>query len=207
MHGQAPRIMCLGGDRELFALGVELAGCEPVVHEGSQNASVISSSARVGRDPATWGVQDVHAIHAYGESHVEAVITAASFISSVKANGVNIPTQIDQDGAAVALNFDIHDKQVNPSFSSCKWRQAADELPHLRPEARCTEHSVQGAHKESLNRSILHGQLLSGQMVAAYMHRAHGMPLWTYNQTVVEPSHAEQLREWASNGPGDVPFS
>ncbi|NCG05836.1 MAG: hypothetical protein GWP37_02580, partial [Gammaproteobacteria bacterium] len=200
MHGQSPRILCLGGDRELFALGVELAGCEPVVHEHSQSANVISSSARVSRDYAAWGVQNVHAIHAYGEDNIEAVITAASFISSIKAGGINIPTQIDQDGVAAALNFDIHDRRVNPPFSASAWKQTADGLPHLRPDAKCTEHSVQGAHADSRKRSIMHGQLLSGQMIATYMHRVHGMPLWTHNQTVQNPSHAEQLREWSSYG-------
>ena len=100
-----------------------------------------------------------------------------------------------------ATNFDVHRPSLVAS-GPIEWQAAAATMAHTKRHTQCTEHSVQEAYHLRTDASIAHGQLLSAQMIAAYMHRKYDMPLWTLADVNQSPARKELLREWASAGYG-----
>ena len=56
--GEVPRIACVGKGDDYFAVGVELAGCLPIVHADAKSVGALTSQLRISRDNATWAEVD-----------------------------------------------------------------------------------------------------------------------------------------------------
>ena len=64
---------CTATSDNHFALGAELAGCQPVVHDDTKDVADLTSQLRVSRDTAAWPTADVHCV--YGDT--EETLTVA----------------------------------------------------------------------------------------------------------------------------------
>ena len=177
-EGRRPLIHCMlpTARRNTFSVGCEMAGCVPVTGSDVQ----------------------VQGIYADGDIAVTDVQRAAYTI------GDYATVQMDGLGGLHACNFDVHDVNVQPQVSGYHWRQCAAAVLERRGcafQRGLCEQSHPGAYVDrSASSDIMHGQLLCAQMVAAYMHRKHGMPLWSAADVVHHPSRTELLKQWTLSG-------
>ena len=176
--GARPRIACLSEQdprSAMFRIGCELAGCQPV-------------------DAHQVSLDSVHGLHVFGE---DGAVAQAQLLTLDLPQIV--PTQVESADGLLACNFDIQQACNSMPVNGYRWRQCANRLLSRPPPQ--LEHSVHHLYKgQHTNPTVMHGQLLSAQMVATYMHTHHGMPLWNAHEVRHHPSRQALLREWAASG-------
>ena len=171
-YGHRPMILSFADDRGYFAIGAELAGCRVRVDKRAMTEP--TEEVEVSLDhPSGWFTEPLAGVHAYGDVDFHIAAAVASLSTHAPPS-----IQVDVDGAVHATNFDVHNPGVDASADATVMRKNANHMAHRANYATCTEHSVQASYSTAEYPEIAHGQLLAGQMVAAFMHRQHGMPLW-----------------------------
>ena len=199
LRGESPRILCVGDNQQRFAVGAELAGCHPVVHDDNVSIAELASKSRVSRDVTLWPSHNVHAIYANQRATLAAIANAADFMSAHHGEGVRVPVQVNDHGVPAAMNYRLEYADQNKPRGMLQWIEAAEELLAASQQGVDSDSVLSGNthHKDS---SVEHGELISAQLVAVFMHRAHGMPLITWSQAKENPSLAESLVKWADSG-------
>ena len=198
MHKRRPKVLCLNGGDKLFAIGCEMSGCEPITQEQSKESQLVDCKQTVPDSSNEWPLDEVEAVHAYGRHEI-----AARLEFSCALTNTTPVLQVD-DGQAYATSFEIaNPPRIIPQASVIAWKQCAQGMLCKTQHATCTEHSVEDSlsiEGRTTDVSIMHGQLLSAQMVAAYLHKRHGMPLWTCAEVRSDPTKAALLQQWSEGG-------
>ena len=207
MEGRVPRILCYGGNDQLFHAGVQIAGCEVAILATDDCAPEADSGTHVIQDqPGSSSPLDVQGIHAY-DCKLPTCIAASCVLDRVLyPDRTVIPVQVDNKDTISAINFALHQPSLGRTAGEL------DQSMHALAEqvnnhVNASDHAEQSrplecaiAAPSNTSSSVMHGQLLAGQMVAQYMCNAYGMPLWSHADAQADPSKLYTLKEWAEHG-------
>jgi len=193
-YGHRPLILSFGDDDGHFAIGAELAGCRVRMDNHTMAGPTIRADISLDR-PSAWFTEPVAGVHAYGDVdfHIAAAVTNM-------CEHAPPSIQVDVDSAVRATNFDVHRPDIDARTDATVMRENATCMAHRVKYATCTEHSVLAGHSAATHPGIAHSQLLAGQMVAAFMHEQHGMPLWTRAEVAADATKQMCLQNWAHSG-------